>query len=115
VSSWAATSASTAILLKRGKPDLRIWSWTRPKVRLESRRVDRRGLAYFDTRLEQYRLRISSQAGFRLVPQRRRDLPPGGLETSPRSSRAPSFQLDRSKLGEHLLKVAGEEGEVGDW
>src|SRR4029453_9286399 len=113
----AVAGASTAILLKRGKPDLRIlvvdktekFDW---KVGESTVEVS----AYFLTRvLKQYRHLSQDQLpkqAFRFWFHNDdvtclQEAP----ETGPTQlARTPSFQLDRSKLDEHLLKVAGEEG-----
>ena len=109
--------ASTAILLKRGKPDLRIlvvdktdrFDW---KVGESTVEVS----AYFLTRvLKQYRHLSQDQLpkqAFRFWFHND-DVTclQEASETGPTQlARTPSFQLDRSKLDEHLLKVAGEEG-----
>ncbi len=113
----AVAGASTAILLKREKPDLRIlvvdktdkFDW---KVGESTVEVS----AYFLTRvLKQYRHLSQDQLpkqAFRFwfhnddvtCLQEASETGPTAL------ARTPSFQLDRSKLDEHLLKVAGEEG-----
>src|SRR5262245_4648095 len=113
----AVAGASTAILLKRGRPDLRIlvvekterFDWKVGESTVETS-------AYFLTRvLKQYdhlsREQLPKQA-FRywFVNDRVTSLREAS-ETGPTQlARTPSFQLDRSKLDEHLLKVAGEEG-----
>ena len=113
----AVAGASTAILLKRGKPNLRIlvvdktdkFDW---KVGESTVEVS----AYFLTRvLKQYRHLSQDQLpkqAFRFWFHND-DVTclQEASETGPTQlARTPSFQLDRSKLDEHLLKVAGEEG-----
>ena len=113
----AVSGASTAILLKRGRPDLKIlvvektdrFDW---KVGESTVEVS----AYFLTRvLKQYdhlsREQLPKQAfRFWFVNDRVTCLQEAS-ETGPTQlARTPSFQLDRSKLDEHLLRVAGEEG-----
>jgi len=113
----AVAGASSAILLKRGRPDLRIlvvektekFDW---KVGESTVEVS----AYFLTRvLKQYdhlsREQLPKQA-FRFwfhnddVHNLRE-----ASETGPTAlARTPSFQLDRSKLDERLIAVAREEG-----
>jgi flavin-dependent dehydrogenase len=113
----AVAGASTAILLKRGKPDLRIlvvektdkFDW---KVGESTVEVS----AYFLTRvLKQYRHLSQDQLpkqAFRFwfhnddvtCLQEASETGPTAL------ARTPSFQLDRSKLDERLLFVAREEG-----
>ena len=113
----AVAGASTAILLKRGRPDLKIlvvektekFDW---KVGESTVEVS----AYFLTRvLKQWdhlsREQLPKQA-FRywFVNDRVTRLREAS-ETGPTQlARTPSFQLDRSKLDEHLLEVAREEG-----
>ena len=113
----AVAGASTAILLKRGRPDLRI---------LVVDKTDR-----FDWKVGESTVEISSYFLTRVLKQYRHlsqdQLPKQAFrfwfhnddvtclqeasETGPTQlARTPSFQLDRSKLDEHLLKVAGEEG-----
>lgn len=113
----AVSGASTAILLKRGKPDLKIlvvekaekFDW---KVGESTVEVS----AYFLTRvLKQYRHLSQDQLpkqAFRFwfhnddVTRLQE-----ASETGPTMlARTPSFQLDRAKLDERLLFVAGEEG-----
>src|SRR6476469_4096839 len=113
----AVSGASTAILLKRRRPDLKIlvvektdrFDW---KVGESTVEIS----AYFLTRvLKQYdhlsREQLPKQA-FRYwfvndrVTLRREASEVGATQLA----RTPSFQLDRSKLDEHLLKVAAEEG-----
>ena len=113
----AVSGASTAILLKRRMPRLRIlvveksdrFDW---KVGESTVEIS----AYFLTRvLKQYdhlsREQLPKQA-FRYwfvnsQVERLRD----ASEVGPTQlARTPSFQLDRSKLDEHLLRVAEEEG-----
>jgi flavin-dependent dehydrogenase len=113
----AVAGASTAILLKRGRPDLRVlvvektdrFDW---KVGESTVEVS----AYFLTRvLKQYdhlsREQLPKQAfRFWFVNDRVTCLQEAS-ETGPTQlARTPSFQLDRSKLDEQLLKVAAEEG-----
>jgi flavin-dependent dehydrogenase len=113
----AVAGASTAILLKRGKPDLRIlivdktekFDW---KVGESTVEVS----AYFLTRvLKQYRHLSQDQLpkqAFRFwFHNDEVTCLQEASETGPTQlARTPSFQLDRSKLDEHLLKVAREEG-----
>ena len=109
----AVAGASTAILLKRGKPNLRIlvvdktdkFDW---KVGESTVEVS----AYFLTRvLKQYRHLSQDQLpkqAFRFWFHND-DVTclQEASETGPTQlARTPSFQLDRSKLDEHLLKVA---------
>src|ERR1700674_5395156 len=113
----AVAGASAAILLKRGKPDLRVlvvektekFDW---KVGESTVEVS----AYFLTRvLKQYRHLSQDQLpkqAFRFWFHND-DVTclQEASETGPTQlARTPSFQLDRSKLDEHLLHVAGEEG-----
>ena len=110
----AVAGASTAILLKRGKPELRILvvEKTGP-LRLEGRRVDRRGLGLLpDARPQAVRpplARAAPQAGLPLlVLQRRRHVPARGVGDRARRS-SPARRRSSStapKLDEHLLKVA---------
>ncbi len=113
----AVAGASTAILLKRRMPRLRIlvvektdrFDW---KVGESTVEIS----AYFLTRvLKQYdhlsREQLPKQA-FRywFVNDRVRNLREASEVGPTQLTRTPSFQLDRSKLDEHLLKVAAEEG-----
>jgi flavin-dependent dehydrogenase len=113
----AVAGASTAILLKRGNPNLRIlvvektdrFDW---KVGESTVEVS----AYFLTRvLKQYdhlsREQLPKQAfRFWFVNDDVTGLQDAS-ETGPTQlARTPSFQLDRSKLDERLLAVAREEG-----
>jgi flavin-dependent dehydrogenase len=113
----AVAGASTAILLKRGRPDLKIlvvektdrFDW---KVGESTVEIS----AYFLTRvLKQYdhlsRDQLPKQAfRFWFVNDQVSRLQEAS-ETGPTQlARTPSFQLDRSKLDERLLKVAAEEG-----
>src|SRR6476619_7630089 len=113
----AVAGASTAILLKRGRPDLRVlvvekterFDW---KVGESTVEIS----AYFLTRvLRQYdhlsREQLPKQA-FRywFVNDRVTRLREASEVGPTQLARTPSFQLDRSKLDEHLLKVAAEEG-----
>ncbi|HTO87244.1 MAG TPA: NAD(P)/FAD-dependent oxidoreductase [Thermoanaerobaculia bacterium] len=113
----AVAGASTAILLKRGNPNLKIlvvektdrFDW---KVGESTVEVS----AYFLTRvLKQYdhlsREQLPKQAfRFWFVNDKVTCLQEAS-ETGPTQlARTPSFQLDRSKLDERLLFVAGEEG-----
>jgi flavin-dependent dehydrogenase len=113
----AVAGASTAILLKREKPDARIlvvektdrFDW---KVGESTVEVS----AYFLTRvLKQYRHLSQDQLpkqAFRFwFHNDEVTCLQEASETGPTQlARTPSFQLDRSKLDEHLLKVAREEG-----
>jgi flavin-dependent dehydrogenase len=113
----AVSGASTAILLKRGKPDLRI---------LVVEKTDR-----FDWKVGESTVEVSAYFLTRVLKQwtylTREQLPKQAFrywfynddvtclreasETGPTQlARTPSFQLDRAKLDEHLLKVAREEG-----
>src|SRR5437660_9596832 len=113
----AVSGASTAILLKRRRPDLKIlivektdrFDWKVGESTVEAS-------AYFLTRvLKQYRHLSEEQLpkqAFRFwfyndsVSCLRE-----ASETGPTQlARTPSFQLDRAKLDEHLLRVAREEG-----
>jgi len=113
----AVAGASTAILLKRGRPDLKVlvvektdrFDW---KVGESTVEVS----AYFLTRvLKQYdhlsREQLPKQAfRFWFVNDKVTCLQEAS-ETGPTQlARTPSFQLDRSKLDERLLHVAREEG-----
>jgi flavin-dependent dehydrogenase len=113
----AVAGASAAIVLKRGKPDLRIlvidktdkFDW---KVGESTVEVS----AYFLTRvLKQYRHLSQDQLpkqAFRFWFHND-DVTclQEASETGPTQlARTPSFQLDRAKLDERLLFVAGEEG-----
>src|SRR4029453_3645104 len=113
----AVAGASTAILLKREKPDARIlvvektdrFDWKVGESTVE-------GSAYFLTRvLKQYRHLSQDQLpkqAFRFwFHNDEVTCLQEASETGPTQlARTPSFQLDRSKLDEHLLKVAREEG-----
>ena len=111
------SGASTAILLKRRMPSLRIlvveksdrFDW---KVGESTVEIS----AYFLTRvLKQYdhlsREQLPKQA-FRywFVNDQVHALREASEVGPTQLTRTPSFQLDRSKLDEHLLKVAAEEG-----
>lgn len=113
----AVSGASTAILLKRQMPNLRIlvvekserFDW---KVGESTVEIS----AYFLTRvLKQYdhlsREQLTKQA-FRywFVNDRVTNLREASEVGPTQLARTPSFQLDRSKLDEHLLKVARQEG-----
>jgi flavin-dependent dehydrogenase len=113
----AVAGASTAILLKRKMPDLKVlvvektdrFDW---KVGESTVEIS----AYFLTRvLKQYdhlsREQLTKQA-FRywFVNDRVTCLREASEVGPTQLARTPSFQLDRSKLDEHLLKVAAEEG-----
>jgi len=113
----AVAGASTAILLKRRRPDLRVlivektdrFDW---KVGESTVEIS----AYFLTRvLKQYdhlsREQLPKQA-FRywFFNDRVRSLREASEVGPTQLARTPSFQLDRSKLDEHLLRVAAEEG-----
>src|SRR5512132_2162709 len=113
----AVSGASTAILLKRRRPDLKIlvvektdrFDW---KVGESTVEIS----AYFLTRvLKQYdhlsREQLPKQA-FRywFVNDKVTCLREASEVGPTQLARTPSFQLDRSKLDEHLLKVAAEEG-----
>src|SRR5262245_7324079 len=113
----AVAGASTAILLKRGRPELKIlvvektdkFDW---KVGESTVEVS----AYFLTRvLKQYdhlsREQLPKQAFRFWFFNDKVTCLQEASETGPTQlARTPSFQLDRSKLDEHLLKVAAEEG-----
>src|ERR1700757_1606807 len=113
----AVAGASTAILLKRRMPHLRVlvveksdrFDW---KVGESTVEIS----AYFLTRvLKQYdhlsREQLPKQA-FRywFVNDKVTCLREASEVGPTQLARTPSFQLDRSKLDEHLLKVAAEEG-----
>ncbi|MEP6802493.1 MAG: NAD(P)/FAD-dependent oxidoreductase [Acidobacteriota bacterium] len=113
----AISGASTAILLKRQMPELKIlvvektdrFDW---KVGESTVEIS----AYFLTRvLKQYdhlsREQLPKQA-FRywFVNDRVTTLREASEVGPTQLARTPSFQLDRSKLDEHLLKVAADEG-----
>jgi flavin-dependent dehydrogenase len=113
----AVSGASTAILLKRRMPHLRVlvvektdrFDWKVGESTVEI-------AAYFLTRvLKQYdhlsREQLPKQA-FRywFVNDRVTRLREASEVGPTQLARTPSFQLDRAKLDEHLLKVAGEEG-----
>jgi flavin-dependent dehydrogenase len=113
----AVSGASTAIVLKRRMPSLSIlvveksdrFDW---KVGESTVEIS----AYFLTRvLKQYdhlsREQLPKQA-FRywFVNDRVKTLRDASEVGPTQLARTPSFQLDRSKLDEHLLKVAAEEG-----
>jgi flavin-dependent dehydrogenase len=113
----AVAGASTAILLKRKMPRLKVlvvektdrFDW---KVGESTVEIS----AYFLTRvLKQYdhlsREQLTKQA-FRywFVNDRVSCLREASEVGPTQLARTPSFQLDRSKLDEHLLKVAAEEG-----
>jgi flavin-dependent dehydrogenase len=113
----AVSGASTAILLKRRRPDLKIlvvektdrFDW---KVGESTVEIS----AYFLTRvLKQYdhlsREQLPKQA-FRywFVNDRVTNLREASEVGPTQLARTPSFQLDRSKLDERLLHVAREEG-----
>src|SRR5450830_420407 len=113
----AVAGASTAILLKRRMPHLKIlvvektdrFDW---KVGESTVEIS----AYFLTRvLKQYdhlsREQLTKQA-FRywFVNDRVSCLREASEVGPTQLARTPSFQLDRSKLDEHLLKVAAQEG-----
>jgi len=113
----AVSGASTAILLKRRMPQLSIlvveksdrFDW---KVGESTVEIS----AYFLTRvLKQYdhlsREQLPKQA-FRywFVNDRVTNLREASEVGPTQLARTPSFQRDRSKLDEHLLKVAGDEG-----
>src|SRR5512141_825765 len=113
----AVAGASTAILLKRRLPHLRV------RVVEKSDRFDWKVgestveiSAYFLTRvLKQYdhlsREQLPKQA-FRywFVNDKVTSLREASEVGPPQLARTPSFQLDRSRLDEHLLKTAAEEG-----
>src|SRR6185369_6147761 len=113
----AVAGASTAILLRRKMPGLKV---------LVVEKTDR-----FDWKVGESTVEISAYFLTRVLKQYRHlskdQLPKQAFrfwfhnddvtslqeasETGPTQlARTPSFQLDRSKLDEHLLKVAGEEG-----
>jgi flavin-dependent dehydrogenase len=113
----AVAGASTAILLRRGKPDLKV---------LVVERID-----HFDWKVGESTVEVSAYFLTRVLKQwdhlSREQLPKQAFrywfvndevtclreasETGPTQlARTPSFQLDRAKLDEHLLKVAREEG-----
>ncbi|HWZ84876.1 MAG TPA: NAD(P)/FAD-dependent oxidoreductase [Thermoanaerobaculia bacterium] len=113
----AVAGASTAIVLKRGNPTLRI---------LVVEKTDR-----FDWKVGESTVEVSSYFLTRVLKQWshlvRDQLPKQAFrywffndsvtclreasETGPTQlARTPSFQLDRAKLDEHLLKTAREEG-----
>jgi flavin-dependent dehydrogenase len=113
----AVSGASTAILLKRKMPNLKVlviektdrFDW---KVGESTVEIS----AYFLTRvLKQYdhlsREQLPKQA-FRywFVNDKVTCLREASEVGPTQLARTPSFQLDRSKLDEHLLKVAAEEG-----
>src|SRR5215475_7617688 len=113
----AVSGASTAILLKRRMPKLKIvvveksdcFDW---KVGESTVEIS----AYFLTRvLKQYdhlsREQLPKQA-FRywFVNDRVKSLREASEVGPTQLARTPSFQLDRSKLDEHLLRVAAGEG-----
>jgi flavin-dependent dehydrogenase len=113
----AVSGASAAILLKRRMPHLSVvvvekserFDW---KVGESTVEIS----AYFLTRvLKQYdhlsREQLPKQA-FRywFVNDRVQNLRDASEVGPTQLARTPSFQLDRSKLDEHLLKVAAEEG-----
>jgi flavin-dependent dehydrogenase len=113
----AVAGASAAILLKRRMPHLKVlvvektdrFDW---KVGESTVEIS----AYFLTRvLKQYdhlsREQLPKQA-FRywFVNDKVRNLREASEVGPTQLARTPSFQLDRSKLDEHLLKVAAEEG-----
>ncbi len=113
----AVSGASTAILLKRRMPRLRVlvvekadrFDW---KVGESTVEIS----AYFLTRvLKQYdhlsREQLPKQA-FRywFVNEKVTCLREASEVGPTQLARTPSFQLDRSKLDEHLLKVAAQEG-----
>ncbi len=117
VAGGAVAGASTAILLKRGRPALRV---------LVVEKTDR-----FDWKVGESTVEVSAYFLTRVLKQYRHlsqeQLPKQAFrfwfhnddvtclqeasETGPTQlARTPSFQLDRSKLDEHLLAVAREEG-----
>jgi len=113
----AISGASTAILLKRRMPSLKVlvvekadrFDW---KVGESTVEIS----AYFLTRvLKQYdhlsREQLPKQA-FRywFVNDRVKRLRDASEVGPTQLTRTPSFQIDRAKLDEHLLKVAAEEG-----
>jgi flavin-dependent dehydrogenase len=117
VAGGAVSGASTAILLKRERPDLRIlvveksekFDWKVGESTVEV-------AAYFLTRV----LKLNDHLAREQLPKqafrywfvndrvtRLRE----ASETGPTQlARTPSFQLDRSRLDEYILKLAGEEG-----
>jgi flavin-dependent dehydrogenase len=117
VAGGAVSGASTAILLKRERPDLRIlvveksekFDWKVGESTVEV-------AAYFLTRV----LKLNDHLAREQLPKqafrywfvndrvtRLRE----ASETGPTQlARTPSFQLDRSRLDEHILKLASEEG-----
>ncbi len=113
----AVAGASTAIVLKRGRPDLKIlvvektehFDW---KVGESTVEVS----AYFLTRVLKLwdhlsREQLPKQAFRYWFINDQVTCLREASETGPTQlARTPSFQLDRSKLDEHLLKVAREEG-----
>ena len=117
IAGGAVAGASTAILLKRARPDLKIlvvektdrFDWKVGESTVETS-------AYFLTRvLKQYdhlsREQLPKQAFRYWFSNDRVTCLREASETGPTQlARTPSFQLDRSKLDEHLLKVAAEEG-----
>ncbi|HEY6929003.1 MAG TPA: NAD(P)/FAD-dependent oxidoreductase [Thermoanaerobaculia bacterium] len=113
----AVAGASTAILLRRRRPDLKV---------LIAEKTDR-----FDWKVGESTVEISAYFLTRVLRQydhlSREQLPKQAFrywffndqvhnlreasEVGPTQlARTPSFQLDRSKLDEHLLRVAAEEG-----
>jgi 2-polyprenyl-6-methoxyphenol hydroxylase-like FAD-dependent oxidoreductase len=113
----AVSGASTAILLKRGNPNLRI---------LVVEKTEK-----FDWKVGESTVEVSSYFLTRVLKQwtylSREQLPKQAFrywffndqvtclreasETGPTQlARTPSFQLDRSKLDTHLLELAGKEG-----
>jgi flavin-dependent dehydrogenase len=113
----AVSGASTAIVLKRGNPKLRI---------LVVEKTDR-----FDWKVGESTVEVSAYFLTRVLKQwtylTREQLPKQAFrywffnddvtclreasETGPTQlARTPSFQLDRARLDEHLLEVAAEEG-----
>ena len=109
--------ASTAIVLKRGRPDLKILVVEKTE--------------HFDWKVGESTVEVSAYFLTRVLKQwdhlSREQLPKQAFrywffnddvtclreasETGPTQlARTPSFQLDRSKLDEHLLEVAREEG-----
>jgi flavin-dependent dehydrogenase len=117
IAGGAVSGASTAILLKRERPELRIlvveksekFDWKVGESTVEV-------AAYFLTRV----LKLNDHLAREQLPKqafrywfvndrvtRLRE----ASETGPTQlARTPSFQLDRSRLDEHILKLAGEEG-----
>src|SRR6478752_3625974 len=113
----AVSGASSAILLKRGRPDLRV---------LVVERTDR-----FDWKVGESTVEVSAYFLTRVLKQydhlSREQLPKQAFrfwfhnddvtslreasETGPTQlARTPSFQLDRARLDERLIAVAREEG-----